>query len=163
MGLSFSLAVRACHDNANHSHLRFGHLLDFPPQPKLSRRAAIGAAAGLLGSAAVGLKSARAQDHSAHGQPAAAEAAPVVHAGHGDGQNENIVMGTVDNERNGFDPHAILTDFDYGRVKTDPDGRAVREWIVTAIEKGGVDPSGDELAFTAVRDALAAWRKLRES
>jgi manganese oxidase len=106
-----------------------------PLAQRLSRRAALGAAAGFFGSAA-GLGAARAQDHTSHDATAipAATASPP-HADHGDGQNENIVVGAVDNARNGFDPHAILTDFDYGEVKTDPDGRTVREWIVTGIER----------------------------
>ena len=42
-------------------------------------------------------------------------------------------VGTVDHVA--VDPTAVLTDFDYGSLTTDPDGRPVREWIVTAIER----------------------------
>ena len=41
---------------------------------------------------------------------------------------------TVDHAKNGFDPHAILTDWDRGTVTTDSDGRVVREWTITAID-----------------------------
>jgi FtsP/CotA-like multicopper oxidase with cupredoxin domain len=41
----------------------------------------------------------------------------------------------VDNERNGFDPHAILTDWDRGTVSTDEQGRRVRTFEITAIDK----------------------------
>lgn len=43
--------------------------------------------------------------------------------------------GTVDNARNGFDPHAILTDWDSGVVSTRADGRVVREFDITVIER----------------------------
>ena len=41
----------------------------------------------------------------------------------------------VDHEANGFDPTAILRDFDYGTVSTSPDGRTVREWEISSIDK----------------------------
>ena len=56
-------------------------------------------------------------------------------AGHGTGGGDNLVVGTVDHERNGFDPHAILTDWDVGEVSTDSQGRKTREWVVTAVDK----------------------------
>ena len=43
--------------------------------------------------------------------------------------------GTVDHEANGFNPSAILRDFDYGRVSVSPQGRTVREWDVVATDK----------------------------
>ena len=67
----------------------------------------------------------------AAGLPAAAqETAP--HAGHDEGGN--IVVGEVDHVKNGFDPHAILTDWDAGTVSTDANGRQVREWTLTAVD-----------------------------
>lgn len=78
-------------------------------------------------------------------RPAAAQqAAPMTMAGHGsmaghgamgDMQQGNRLVGQVDHAANGFDPTAMLTDFDYGNATTGPDGRTVREWIVTAIER----------------------------
>ena len=41
-------------------------------------------------------------------------------------------MGRVDHVRNGFDPHAILTDFDGGAVSKDASGRTVREYEIVA-------------------------------
>jgi manganese oxidase len=80
--------------------------------------------AGALGGATVlgGKQLTVAQDmhdHSAHGG---------THSGFGP-------VGRVDNERNGFDPHAILTDFDGGAVSHDSSGRTVREYEFTAITK----------------------------
>jgi FtsP/CotA-like multicopper oxidase with cupredoxin domain len=47
----------------------------------------------------------------------------------------NTTVGAVDHAGNGFDPSAVLTDFDWGRVVDGPDGSRVREWIVTGIER----------------------------
>jgi FtsP/CotA-like multicopper oxidase with cupredoxin domain len=105
-------------------------MVDWKTRP-ISRRSALGAAAA-LGAVGVG---------AAAGRPDAAEHAgsgamhdggtDLPHGGHG----ENRVVGEVDHSRNGFDPAEILTDFDYGEVKTDENGRTVREWVVTAIER----------------------------
>lgn len=44
-------------------------------------------------------------------------------------------VGEVDHERNGFDPHAMLTDWDTGRVSSLPGGQTLREFTLTAIDK----------------------------
>jgi len=44
-------------------------------------------------------------------------------------------VGTVDNRANGFDPHAILTDWDTGEVETRSDGRTVRHFEFVASDK----------------------------
>ena len=89
--------------------------------PKFSRRAALGAFATLGLAASSTLREAKAEPHSGHGQ-----------AGAGGG---NRVVGTVDHARNGFDPSAVLTDFDYGSVVSGADGNPVREWVVTAVDR----------------------------
>lgn len=43
--------------------------------------------------------------------------------------------GEVNHEANGFDPTDILTDFDYGKVSTLPNGQTLREYEFTAINK----------------------------
>lgn len=43
--------------------------------------------------------------------------------------------GEVDIEANGFDPMEVLTDFDYGKVSTLPDGRTLREFTMVAQVK----------------------------
>lgn len=68
---------------------------------------------------------------------AAAQSMPG-HGGHGapeDRSGGNRLMGAVDHAANGFDPRAMLTDFDTGSVSTLPDGRTLREWVVTAVER----------------------------
>ena len=44
-------------------------------------------------------------------------------------------VGTVDHAANGFDPHAILTDWDTGVRSTDSEGRTVRTFEVVAEDK----------------------------
>lgn len=71
-------------------------------------------------------------DHGAM-QPAA-EMPGMVHGGGVTGPT--FAKGTaVDNARNGFDPTAILRDFDWGRTRRLPSGRVLREWEVVATDK----------------------------
>ncbi|MDZ7800105.1 MAG: multicopper oxidase domain-containing protein [Trueperaceae bacterium] len=44
-------------------------------------------------------------------------------------------VGEVDHARNGFDPHDLLTDWDSGTVSTLDDGRTLRTYHITAIDK----------------------------
>src|SRR5262245_49630577 len=85
----------------------------------ISRRKALaaGAAGALIGAAS---------GHRAKAQGS-------VHV-HGPGY-ENQVIGQVDYSRNGFDPHAMLTDFDYGEIVTDANGQRIREWTILAVDK----------------------------
>lgn len=43
--------------------------------------------------------------------------------------------GSVDHAANGFDPHAMLTDFDTGSVSRRGDGLRLREFTITAIDR----------------------------
>ena len=61
--------------------------------------------------------------------PTQAEPAADAHAHGGIG-----TVGQVDHAANGFDPHEILTDFDYGETHEE-DGRTVREWQITAVDR----------------------------
>jgi manganese oxidase len=70
----------------------------------------------------------------------AGDAAPMDHGQMGGDGNrmdhgDMTTVGEVDHERNGFDPHAMLTDWDTGRVSTLPDGRTLREFTLTAVDK----------------------------
>jgi FtsP/CotA-like multicopper oxidase with cupredoxin domain len=64
-----------------------------------------------------------------------AQPAPPGQAGHGHADDMVMPTGEVDHARNNFNPSDILTDFDYGRVSTLPDGRTLREYDVIAINK----------------------------
>ena len=100
----------------------------------ISRRQALRAAAlGMGGAGALAAAPVLAQ-HQGHlvAQAVPGAATPPPHSmAHG----ENRVVGEVDHAANGFDPAAMITDFDYGTMVTDPDGTQVREWVVTAIER----------------------------
>jgi FtsP/CotA-like multicopper oxidase with cupredoxin domain len=50
-------------------------------------------------------------------------------------QHAMTTVGDVDHARNGFDPHAILTDFATGEVSMLPDGRCLREFVITAVDR----------------------------
>lgn len=59
------------------------------------------------------------------------ETPPVTgHAGHGGAGT----VGQVDHTANGFDPHEILTDFDYGEL-VEENGRTIRRWKMLAMNK----------------------------
>jgi FtsP/CotA-like multicopper oxidase with cupredoxin domain len=66
-----------------------------------------------------------------HSKPVTAAASQKKHV-HGSG---NTVVGTVDHARNGFDPLEILTDWETGKVSELPDGRTLREFHISAIDK----------------------------
>ena len=46
-----------------------------------------------------------------------------------------MTVGEVDNDRNGFDPHELLTDWDTGTVSTLETGQTLREYTITAVDK----------------------------
>ncbi len=54
------------------------------------------------------------------------------HLTHGD--HAGFPSGSVPPDRAGFDPTAILRDFDRGRVTTLADGRTLREWDIYAVD-----------------------------
>ena len=58
-------------------------------------------------------------------------AAPMAGMAHGD----MMTVGRVDHARNGFDPTPMLTDWDTGTTSTLPDGRTLRTFEVTAIDR----------------------------
>lgn len=44
-------------------------------------------------------------------------------------------VGKVNNDRNGFDPHQILTDWDTGLISKTDEGQILREYNITAVDK----------------------------
>jgi manganese oxidase len=46
-----------------------------------------------------------------------------------------MTVGEVDNARNGFDPHAMLTDWERGTTSTNSDGQTIRAFEITAEDK----------------------------
>jgi FtsP/CotA-like multicopper oxidase with cupredoxin domain len=64
-------------------------------------------------------------------QPPPPDTPPAAHEGHG-GMG---AVGEVDHAHNGFDPHEMLQDWDFGRVSTLPSGQTLREFNIYAIDK----------------------------
>ncbi|UBF26720.1 hypothetical protein K9N68_01575 [Kovacikia minuta CCNUW1] len=100
----------------------------------LTRRSLFGA--GFLGTGALFgsllPKAIAAQKPKAPGRPlpdSTGTSAPLVmHGG-------STTIGDVDHDRNGFDPRAILTDWDAGTVSKLPDGQTLREYKITVEER----------------------------
>jgi FtsP/CotA-like multicopper oxidase with cupredoxin domain len=93
-------------------------------------RVGAGGAAALAGSVVLG----QGRSHpTGHPSPAPPRPPPTAsaHAGHGN----NLMMGAVNHRRNGFDPMAILTDWDWGTVSTLPDGQTLRDYTMIAQDK----------------------------
>lgn len=85
----------------------------------------IGAAAGVIGAAAIFPRTTTG-NHIMNDQPMDMDQP----GGHGD------MSGTVgDTDLSLFDPSLFMTQFDYGRVSQSPEGRVVREYAVTALER----------------------------
>lgn len=93
-----------------------------------TRRGLFGAAAGVGALAVV--------SGASGGGPPSVEATPEELArDFPHGPLHSGARGHVDHSVNGFDPDAILTDFDAGTTSRLPDGRRLREWDVVAQEK----------------------------
>ncbi len=108
-------------------------LMDFLEQKRISRRKMLHAstwgAVGLGGLAAWGALQNRAAGATAQVSP---QQGPT-HARLG---HETMgAMGAVDDARNGFDPHALLTDFDYGEASQLDTGQTLREYTFVAVDK----------------------------
>ena len=100
--------------------------------PRLTRRRLL--AAGSLSAGAAALHATVPHSHPWH------QAQAATHTGHGaDGQHlgghADFRGGTVDHRANGFDPHELLRDFDWGTTHRTASGRVVREWTLVADDK----------------------------
>lgn len=92
------------------------------------------AGAAFTGKAAMGQQGATANAHGgAHGAASPSDDAvvPDHRAAHG----SMITVGDVDATRNGFDPTAMLTDWETGELTSLPDGRRLRTFEVIAEDK----------------------------
>src|SRR5918992_2312530 len=93
----------------------------------------LGATSALGGAAIIGGHEAlHGSGLMTHAQAQTGERAQSDHSSNG---HLGGTVGEVDNERNGFDPHEILTDFDGGEVSKDASGRTVREYELVAVNK----------------------------
>ncbi len=86
----------------------------------------------LGGLALTGKVASKSAPPAGHGAGAAPGIAPVAHHGaHGN----MVTVGDVDNAKNGFDPSALLTDWDTGKASKLADGRTVRTFEVAGVDK----------------------------
>jgi FtsP/CotA-like multicopper oxidase with cupredoxin domain len=114
-----------------------------PEQKRISRRrllggAAVGATLPVLHEivphqgihhAIEGADAAEAQGHPVHADPATQSAAGM-HSHNGFARGPE-----VDHRANGFDPTAMVRDFDWGRTRRLASGRVLREWELVAVDK----------------------------
>ncbi len=105
-------------------------------QQRLSRRGVIvsgAAVTGISASSATLLAGQTAPPHAGYAAdvPRHARHAAVGHDAHGN----MISVGDVDIARNGFDPSAMLTDWETGAVSQLPDGRTLRTFEIGTVDK----------------------------
>jgi FtsP/CotA-like multicopper oxidase with cupredoxin domain len=102
----------------------------------ISRRKLLGGAA-VAAPAVIGLGGLVAgRGAAAAPDPGAAGGGASTHAGHEGFVHASFQKGReVDHRANGFDPTAILRDFDYGRTRRMASGRVLREWTIIAEDK----------------------------
>ena len=99
------------------------------PVGSLTRRGLIAGGLPLLGAGGALLHASGARGHSGQMTPAA--------NGHDHGGHANFRGNVaVDHARNGFDPHEIVRDFDWGTTTRMANGRVVREWELTRARQG---------------------------
>jgi FtsP/CotA-like multicopper oxidase with cupredoxin domain len=103
--------------------------------PRLNRRQLLAGSVPLAGAGAAAL-------HSLvpHGHPWDEARAASGHAGHSGGAaggagHAGFRGGSVDHVANGFDPHEMLRDFDWGRTRRLASGRVLREWELVAGDR----------------------------
>jgi len=97
-----------------------------------------GAAARLFGGTSLGLAAAPATAaRLGDGHPGATGGAVAQppQGGHRSGGHGGFRGGSVDHRANGFDPAALLRDFDSGKTRRLASGRVLREWEIVAEDK----------------------------
>ena len=99
---------------------------------QLTRRHLVAGSVPLLGAGAAALHAAVPHGHPWEHEARAADPVPD-HGGHGGGHA--AFRGQVDHRRNGFDPHVLVRDFDWGRTRSVAGGRVLREWELEAGEQ----------------------------
>ena len=108
--------------------------VDDPKADLVSRRNVLTAGLAVAGGTAAYTGAALGQASLGQDTPAKPAIDPVydsVHGAHG----SMITVGDVDHVANGFDPTAMLTDWDRGTVETLPDGRVQRSFHIIAEDK----------------------------
>lgn len=103
----------------------------------LNRRGLLWGGLAAAGGTAIAMGSAVGQaPHAGHtGHPAAAPAVGNNAPAHTNAHGAMLTVGDVDNATNGFDPTALLTDWDIGTLSTLPGGRTLRTFEIVAEDK----------------------------
>lgn len=99
------------------------------PEQRISRRAFL-KVGGIGAVGIVGLARLQTLSSPTHAAAQADDSAYLPH-------NDHAIAGTVgevDHAANGFHPHEILQDFDYGELKEE-NGRRVREWTIVSMDQ----------------------------
>jgi FtsP/CotA-like multicopper oxidase with cupredoxin domain len=91
---------------------------------------------GALSVAGVGVAAACAPNAASTNSTLPAPTVPGNHSAHAsDAMYMPGLAGEIDVAKNGFNPTDILTDFDYGKVSTLPNGQTLREYHINAVLK----------------------------
>ena len=109
-------------------------------QERLDRRSLLYGGAAFSGGSVLGALAltgrvaSQGAPHAGHGPPTPG---PPVEVGlaHQGVHGNMITVGEVDNAKNGFDPAALLTDWDTGTVSQLPNGQTLRSFEVTGVDK----------------------------
>ena len=102
---------------------------------QLNRRAVLAGGLAAAGTSALGATGALGQtDHSAHSATPAVDA-PNAASNHANAHGAMVTVGEVDSARNGFDPTAMLTDWETGLVSTLANGQTLRTFEIVAEDK----------------------------
>jgi FtsP/CotA-like multicopper oxidase with cupredoxin domain len=99
---------------------------------ELTRRKLIAGGVPALGGAAAFLHSTVPHQHPWDNE---AQASSGHATGHDGGHAAFRAGRTVDHAANGFDPHELLRDFDWGTTRRLPNGRVLREWQLVAADR----------------------------
>ena len=100
---------------------------------ELTRRKLLAGSLPVLGAGAIALHETIPHSHPWEHEAQASEGSMPEHGVHADG-HANFSGPAVDDRANGFDPHEILRDFDWGTTRRLPSGQVLREWELTARE-----------------------------
>ncbi|ODT07699.1 MAG: copper oxidase [Mesorhizobium sp. SCN 65-20] len=110
-------------------------------QERLSRRLLLAGGVAAAGAAAANVTGAKGEaahpGHDAGGTAVApgGDAYTAGPSGHSGAHGAMVTIGEVDSGRNGFDPGAMLTDWEVGTLSTLPDGRTLRTFEIVAEDK----------------------------
>ncbi|MER8476707.1 multicopper oxidase domain-containing protein [Mesorhizobium sp. M1163] len=102
---------------------------------RISRRSILTGGLAAAGGTAIAARSALGQSDLYAGHDMAAMASTDAAPQHMNAHGAMVTVGEVDNAANGFDPAAMLTDWERGTVSVLPDGRTLRTFEITAEDK----------------------------